>query len=82
MMMVHLRAAKMTILTACSVLAFIAISARGHVGGVMKLLLDGEASFTTRGIVKAGHPMPRTFTSKIISNAEISDVTMALDKAV
>jgi Protein of unknown function (DUF3108) len=121
MMMVHLRAAKMTILTACSVLAFMtvavgdharaegnldasytilfarirvgdltttihvsnseyAISARGHVGGVMKLLLDGEASFTTRGIVKDGHPVPRTFTSKIISNAEISDVTMALDE--
>jgi Protein of unknown function (DUF3108) len=121
MMMVHLRAAKMTILAACSVLAFMtvavgdharaegnleasytisfarirvgdltttvyfskseyAISARGHAGGVMKLLLDGEASFTTRGIIKEGHPVPRTFTSKIISNAKISDVTMALDE--
>jgi Protein of unknown function (DUF3108) len=56
------------------------ISARGHAGGIMKLLLDGQASFTTRGIIKDGHPMPRTFTSKIISNAETSDVTMALDE--
>jgi Protein of unknown function (DUF3108) len=56
------------------------ISARGHAGGIMKLLLDGEASFTTRGIIKDGHPVPRTFTSKIVSKAEASDVTMALDE--
>src|SRR5262249_13914120 len=56
-----------------------AISARGRAGGVMKVLVDGEASFTTRGTVKDGHPVPTTFTSKIISNAEISDVTMVLD---
>jgi Protein of unknown function (DUF3108) len=58
-----------------------AISARGRAGGVMKLLVDGEASFTTRGTVKDGHPVPTTFTSKIISNAEISDVTMVLDES-
>jgi Protein of unknown function (DUF3108) len=57
-----------------------AISAHGHIGGVMKFLLDGEASLTTRGIIKDGNPVPRTFTSKIISNAETSDVTMALDE--
>jgi hypothetical protein len=57
-----------------------AISARGRAGGVMKILVDGEASFTTRGTVKNGHPVPTTFTSKIISNAEISDVTMVLDE--
>jgi Protein of unknown function (DUF3108) len=56
-----------------------AISARGHAGGVMKLLVDGEGSFTTRGTIKNGHPMPTTFTSKIVSNAESSDVTMVLD---
>jgi hypothetical protein len=49
------------------------ISARGHAGGVMKLLVDGKASFTTRGTIKHGHPMPTTFTSEIISNAETSD---------
>jgi hypothetical protein len=57
-----------------------AISARGRAGGVMKVLVDGEASFTTRGIVKDGHPVPTTFTSKIISNTKISDVTMVLDE--
>jgi hypothetical protein len=57
-----------------------AISARGRAGGVMRVLVDGEASFTTRGTVKDGHPVPTTFTSKIISNTEISGVTMVLDE--
>src|SRR5215468_112676 len=57
-----------------------AISVRGRAGGVMKVLVDGEASFTTRGIVKDGHPVPTTFTSKIISNTKISDVTLVLDE--
>jgi hypothetical protein len=57
-----------------------AISARGHAGGVMKLLVDGEGSFTTRGTITHGHPVPTNFTSKIVSNAESSDVTMVLDK--
>jgi hypothetical protein len=56
------------------------ISARGHAGGVMKLLVDGEGSFTTRGTITHGHPVPTNFTSKIVSNAESSDVTMVLDK--
>jgi hypothetical protein len=56
-----------------------AISAHGHAGGVMKLLVDGEGSFTTRGTIKHGHAVPTTFTSKIVSNAENSDVTMVLD---
>ncbi len=57
-----------------------AISARGHAGGVMKLLVVGEGSFTTRGTIKHGHPVPTTFTSKIVSNGESSDVTMVLDE--
>ena len=57
-----------------------AISARGRAGGVMRVLVDGEASFATRGTVKDGHPVPTTFTSKIISNTEFSDVTMVLDE--
>jgi hypothetical protein len=56
------------------------ISARGHAGGVMKLLVDGEGSFTTHGTIKHGHPVPTTFTSEIVSNAETSDVTMVLDE--
>ncbi len=57
-----------------------AISACGHAGGVMKLLVDGEGSFSTHGTIKGGHPVPTTFTSKIISNTETSDVTMLLDE--
>ena len=57
-----------------------AISARGHAGGVMKLLVDGEGSFSTHGTIKDGHPVPTTFTAKIVSNTETSDVTMLLDE--
>jgi hypothetical protein len=56
------------------------ISARGHAGGVMKPLVDGEGSFTTRGTIKHGRPVPTTFISEIVSNAETSDVTMVLDE--
>jgi hypothetical protein len=57
-----------------------AISARGGAGGIIKMLLDGEGSFTTRGTIKDDHPVPTTFTSKIVSGAETSEVTMVLDE--
>ena len=57
-----------------------AISARGRAGGIMKILVDGEGSFTTRGTIKDGHPVPTTFASKLASNAHTSDVTMALQE--
>lgn len=57
-----------------------AISARGRAGGVMKVLVEGEGSFTTRGTIKNGHPVPTTYTSKIVSNAETSDVKMDLNE--
>jgi len=58
-----------------------AMSARARAGGVLKaLLVDGEASFSTQGTIKGGHPVPTTFTSKIVSNTETSDVTMVLDE--
>ena len=56
------------------------ISARGRAGSIMKVLVDGEASFSTRGTIKDGYPVPTTFTSKIVSDAETSDVTMDLDE--
>jgi hypothetical protein len=56
------------------------ISARGRAGGIMKLLVDGEASFSTHGIIRDGYPVPTTFTSKIVSDAGTSDVTMVLDE--
>jgi hypothetical protein len=58
-----------------------AIFARARAGGVLKaLLVDGEASFSTNGTIKGDYPVPTTFTSKIISNAESSDVRMVLDE--
>jgi len=49
------------------------ISAHARAGGVLKaLLVDGEASFSTQGRIKDDYPVPTTFTSKIISNAESS----------
>ena len=56
------------------------ISARGHAGGIIKVLVDGEASFSTHGTIKDGYPVPTTFTSKMVSGAETSDVTMVLDE--
>jgi hypothetical protein len=56
------------------------ISAHGRAGGVMRLLLDGEGSFTTRGTITDGHPVPTSFISKIVSDAESLEVTMVLDK--
>jgi hypothetical protein len=46
----------------------------------MKALVDGEGSFTARGTVKDDHPLSTTFTSKIVSNSETSEVTMLLDE--
>src|SRR5215471_18942053 len=58
-----------------------AMSAHARAGGVLKaLLVDGEASFSTHGTIKGGHPVPTTFNSKIVSNTETSDVTMVLDE--
>jgi Protein of unknown function (DUF3108) len=58
-----------------------AISARARAGGVLKaLLVDGEASFSTQGTIKGDHPVPTTFTSKVVSSTETSDVTMTLDE--
>ena len=56
------------------------MSAHARAGGVLKaLLVDGEASFSTQGTIKGGHPVPTTFTSKIVSNTETSDVRMVLE---
>ena len=42
--------------------------------------MDGEASFSTDGTIKGDYPVPTTFTTKIVSNAETLDVTMVLDE--
>jgi Protein of unknown function (DUF3108) len=41
------------------------ISARGRAGGIMRVLVDGEASFSTHGTIKDGYPVPTTFTRGI-----------------
>jgi hypothetical protein len=56
-----------------------AISARGRAGGIMKALIDGEGSFAARGTLKEGYPLATTFTSKMVSDVETSEVTMVLD---
>ena len=38
-----------------------AMSAHGRAGGLMKALMDGEGSFTTRGTITDGHPVPTNF---------------------
>jgi hypothetical protein len=46
----------------------------------VKILLDGEGSFTARGTITDSHPVPTKFTSKVVSNTGNSDVTMVLDE--
>src|SRR6478736_2176165 len=53
---------------------------RIRAGGLMKALVDGEGSFSMRGTITDDHPVPTKFSSKIVSNAETSDVTMVLDE--
>jgi hypothetical protein len=55
------------------------ISAQARAGGIMKVLVEGEGSFTTRGNIKDGHLLPTNFTAKIVSNAASSDVAMVLE---
>jgi len=55
------------------------ISAQARAGGIMKVLVEGEGSFTTRGNIKDDHPLPTNFTAKIVSKAASSDVTMVLE---
>jgi len=58
-----------------------AISAHASAAGVLKaLLVDGKASISTQGTINGDHPVPTTFTSKIVSNTETSDVRMVLDE--
>jgi Protein of unknown function (DUF3108) len=57
-----------------------AMSVHGRAGGVMKILMDGEGSFKTRGIMAEGLPSPTNFNSKIVSQAETSAATVILDE--
>ena len=56
------------------------ISARGRAGGMVKVLLDGEGSFTTQRHKYGRASRAENFTSKIVSNEGTSEVTMAFDE--
>jgi hypothetical protein len=55
------------------------ISAQARAGGIMKVLVEGEGSFTTSGTTKDGYLLPTSFASKVVSNATASDVRMVLE---
>jgi hypothetical protein len=57
-----------------------AMSVNGRAGGVMKILMDGEGSFKTRGTMAEGQPTPTNFNSKIVSQAETAAATVILDE--
>jgi hypothetical protein len=56
------------------------VAMTGRAGGMMRMLANGEASLTARGNVKDGRPEPRNFASKIMSEDESQDVTMAIEE--
>jgi hypothetical protein len=57
-----------------------AVAMTGRAGGMMRMLANGEASLTARGNVKDGRPEARNFASKIMSEDESQDVTMAIEE--
>jgi hypothetical protein len=52
----------------------------GRAGGVVRMLVNGEASMRARGDIKDGRPEPRSFTSEIRSEGESQSVTMAIEE--
>ena len=52
----------------------------GRAGGVVRMLVNGEASMRARGDIKDGRPEPRSFTSEIRSEGESQTVTMAIEE--
>lgn len=56
-----------------------AISASGRVGGAIRLLANGEANWTTRGIITSGRPAPTNFVFKIDSADDPVDIKMAIE---
>jgi len=57
-----------------------AMTATGRAGGVMRMLLNGEALLAAHGIIKDGRPEPRSFASKITSEDASENVTMAVEE--
>jgi hypothetical protein len=55
------------------------IAATVRAGGLMRMLANGEASMTTRGIVKDDLPLPISFSSKMTSGTASEEVRMLLE---
>jgi hypothetical protein len=56
-----------------------AISASGHAGGAIRLLVDGDGSLISRGSVVGNRLLPSTFMLKINSANDPLDVNMAIE---
>jgi hypothetical protein len=56
------------------------IAMTGRAGGVARMVVNGEASLSARGILKDGRPEPRSFTSRITSEGESQDATTAFEE--
>jgi hypothetical protein len=56
------------------------MTATGRAGGVMRMLLNGEALLAAHGVIKDGRPEPRSFTSKITSEDASENVTMSVEE--
>jgi hypothetical protein len=56
------------------------MTATGRAGGVVRMLLNGEALLATRGIFRDGRPEPRSFISRITSGDASEDVTMSVEE--
>ncbi len=54
-------------------------AASGSASGIISVLVSGEGSLATRGSIKDGRLLPASFTSKITSDDEISELRMLLD---
>jgi hypothetical protein len=51
-------------------------SANGKASGVLSVLVNGEGSVVTQGLVMDGHPVPSNFTSSIIDDEGKSELRM------
>jgi hypothetical protein len=54
-------------------------AASGTASGILSALVSGEGTLVTRGSVKDGRLLPASFTSKLNSDGEISELRMLLE---
>src|SRR5262249_36337991 len=59
-----------------------AVSVSGHASGMLRALVSGEGSLTTRGAIVDGHLVPTTFSSSTSEAHHKAGVTMTLDGGI